>query len=143
MALARHRCGSLSQRLLGFCYHPGASGITEERKGQRMKAGKGSKSGGRLKKKAATGGRAKKKTTAKRPQKVVPTQVPSGWEAQDSASLLVGRHAAIRQRFIAAIKPDVVSVPLTPKRKERMGSASAVRLGKPSRLTHAAAMLLQ
>ena len=114
MALARHRCGSLSQRLLGFCYHPGASGITEERKGQRMKAGKGSKSGGRLKKKAATGGRAKKKTTAKRPQKVVPTQVPSGWEAQDSASLLVGRHAAIRQRFIAAIKPDVVSVPLTP-----------------------------
>ena len=60
MALARHRCGSLSQRLLGFCYHPGASGITEERKGQRMKAGKGSKSGGRLKKKAATGGRAKK-----------------------------------------------------------------------------------
>lgn len=78
-----------------------------------MKAGKSNKGSGGLKKKAATGDRPKKKATAKRPQKVVPTQVPSGWQAQDSASLLLGRDTAMRQRFIAAIQPDVASVPLT------------------------------
>ena len=90
-----------------------------------MKEGKGSKSSGGLKKKVATGGRAKKKATAKRPQKVVPTQVPSGWQAQDSASLLLGRDTAMRQRFIAAIRPDVVSVPLTQSAGTALQSTNA------------------